>query len=300
MRYYENDFTAFESHFSPEILRNVECTVYEAYLSKYPKLARYITRTISGTNRLHTKCGIKVNVEGRRMSGDMCTSLGNGITNYLLALYIVSEKGGSLHGFVEGDDGLFATEVEMTAEDYAQLGFTVKIVEHEDPLEAHFCGMTCSSELEVLKDPRRVFQTFGWTHSFISAGNRVMDSLLKSKALSLCYELPQCPIVGELARVSLELADGVSLTHVESAYGHYHPDEFDIEPFAPSDDARLRVERLFSIPIETQLLAEQAIREHDIDELAKLVPNVWLGDGTEAANPGLHQENFIDRYIEVG
>lgn len=297
--YYENDFTAFESHFTPEFLRHVECEVYRQYLINYPKLAQHITDTISGPNRLHTKAGVNITLQGRRMSGDMCTSLGNGLTNLLLALFLVEEvHGGHLSGFVEGDDGLFATDVELTNTDYANLGFTAKIIRHTDPCHAHFCGMTCTTDGHVIKDPRRVFQTFGWTSSFINAQNRIMDSLLKSKALSLCYELPQCPILGVLGRVAVDLTADVEVTHKETTY-RKTPDQFEIAPFEPSDEARLMVEQHYHIPVAVQIMAEQAIRDHDMDRVAELIPNTVLSDSAEELGP-YHSQIFADRYVEEG
>jgi hypothetical protein len=296
--YYENDFTAFESHFRSTFLRNCECYVYEQYLANYPYLAKKITKTISGKNRLSTTAGVNIELEGRRMSGDMCTSLGNGITNLLLALFLCEEiHHQPVKGFVEGDDGLFATAAILTNEDYASLGFTAKIIRHDDPCEAHFCGMTCTPEGDVIKDPRRVFQTFGWTHSYINAQNDIMDSLLRSKALSLCYELPQCPILGQLGRTALELTEGLDADYKETTY-RLTPDSFDIPIFSPTDSARLMVEHHYHIPIADQLRAEEAIREHDMDLLASIIPNTALAYTLEEVGP-FHSQVFIDRYLEM-
>lgn len=293
--YYENDYKAFESHFLAEIMEVLELQLYRHCLKMYPKLANEICGVIAGNNRLHTKAGVRLNILARRMSGDMCTSLGNGFSNLMIVLYIVSKKGGEVSGFVEGDDGIFATTVPLTASDFEQLGFTVEIKKVDDPTDAHFCGMTVSESGEVLKDPRRVFQTFGWTHSCINAGNAIMDQLLKSKALSLAYELPNCPIVGQLARTALELTQGLSRRD-ESDSRHSAPQWFlgPSAPFAPSQSAREKVARLFGIPIPAQLAAERMIREHDMDALAGLLPPVC-----DAA----HLHDVLDysiRYVEYG
>lgn len=270
-RYYENDYSAFESHFTPDFLHDCELVLYRHALSRYPELADIICSTIAGTNRLRTKAGVRLDIKGRRMSGDMCTSLGNGFSNLMLALFIAQEQGGNLEGFVEGDDGIFATDFEMTAEMFSSLGFTVKIKEHSDPCLAHFCGMTMTQDGTILKDPRRVFQTFGWTHSFIGAGNRIMDSLLRSKALSLAYELPQCPIIGQLSRTALELTEGCTPREETGLY-RPAPKDVKIESFCPSSEARVLMEELFGISVDTQLAVEHAIREHDMLTVARLVP----------------------------
>jgi len=206
----------------------------------------------------------------------------------MIILFICSKQSQSVKGFVEGDDGLFATKALITVDDYKKLGFTVKIHEVAHPSKAHFCGMTCSEDGTVLKDCRRVFQTFGWTSSFISAGHRVMDELLRAKALSLCYELPQCPILGELAREALRLTHGIDARFVDS----YNPIPLDYSgptgPFQPTMSARSLYEEQYGVSISTQLLVEAAIRDHDMMEVSRLIP------------PPTHVLDYSSRYIEVG
>jgi len=213
--YYENDYKSFEASFVRDLMIAGECQVYSYLLSKYPSDARYINSVLTGVNRLHTRVGVRINLEARRMSGDMCTSVGNGLTNLLIVSYLCQKKKCSLDAVVEGDDGIFAVSKQLTEHDFRELGFWVEIHEVSDPCKAHFCGMTFAESGEIIKNPRRVLQTFGWTHSYLNAGPKIMDSLLRSKALSLAYELPQCPIVGVLSRVTLELTRAVTLTHVE-------------------------------------------------------------------------------------
>jgi len=290
LRYFENDFKAFESHFTPELMNQCECQLYRYALQKYPMEADQICRTITGLNRLSFRTGSRFVVEGRRMSGDMCTSLGNGFTNLMVVLYIISLKTDQIplpvRGFVEGDDGLFATPFEITKEDYEQLGFTVEIHEIEDPCLGHFCGMSCFGNV-VLKDPRRVFLGFGWTSSFIHGGDTIMDGLLKSKALSLCYEAPQCPVVGVLAREALALTTGVDEVKELQVFKK-RPDEFPIPPFDPPEGARLAFERLYGVTLQDQLLAEAAIRDHDMDKLGRVISPLLPSALT-----------YATRYVEV-
>lgn len=289
LRYYENDFKAFESHFTAEFMAAAELQLYSHALQKYPRESDFICKVISGTNKLRTRAGIKFEIDARRMSGDMCTSLGNGFSNLMLILFIVAEKHGSVSGLVEGDDGLFATDVEITSEDYANLGFTVEINEVSHPSDAHFCGCTCSEEGHVIKNPRRVFQTFGWTHSCVHAGNSIMDQLLRSKALSLCYELPQCPILGLLGRVALQITEGLTARREDQTWQPY-PEDYagPTGVFNPSAESRLKMERLYNISIPTQILAEKAITDHDMVLLSQLIP------------PNRDNLDYCARYIEVG
>lgn len=269
--YYATDFTAFESHFTPQILEAVECQLYRWCLAGDANVD-FLCRTLKGPNRMRTRTAVSATVQGRRMSGDMCTSLGNGFTNLMLALFLVSEKGGSLEGFVEGDDGIFATSVELNSADYAKLGFTIKIEEVADPCTASFCGLIFAPSGQIIRDPFRFMMGFGWTSSFINAGPRIMGELLRAKALSTVYETPNCPIVGALARHALRRTRGYSPRFVDDGYHRVPRDERGCADFAVTLDTRQLFERLFGISVATQLLAESLIMKGDMAGLSSLIP----------------------------
>lgn len=285
-RYYQTDFTAFESHFTPAVLDACELELYRYCLGNDAD-ANYLCDVIRGDNRMRTRTGIRAEVKGRRMSGDMCTSLGNGFTNLMLAKYIAHLKGGSVIGFVEGDDGLFCTDVELQASDYEKLGFTIKIEEVPDPCEASFCGMIFSDSGEIIREPRRFLMGFGWTQSFIQAGPKIMDELLRAKALSTAYETPQCPIVGAMARRALELTKHAHPRFVNDGYHSAPPDVAAVPPFNPSPDTRQLFEALYGVSISAQLAIEDAIRRDDLELVASLLP------------PTTEQSDYCSKYVVV-
>lgn len=286
-RYYENDYSCFEGSLRKMQQEAVEHQLFRHMLKQFPAVAADFVRMDSMEKKLvFRSCFHAFYVEYTRASGISWTSLCNGFHNLMTVKYICWEKDGrvglgeSVDGFVEGDDGLFATRHELTKFDFARLGHEVKIKQLDRPSDGHFCGNCMSEDLTLMKDPRRVFRTFGWTSSFMYAGNKIMDSLLRSKALSLTYEMPQCPVVGQLGRTALALTSGVRVTHEFETYRTRPPDfEGPNEPFAPSDIARAEFDRRYHINAETQLAAEEAIRRLDMDELSTLIPptsfDVW-------------------------
>lgn len=284
-RYYQTDFTAFESHFTPEVLDVCECELYRHCLAN-DRDAEFLCSVIMGTNNMRTRTGVRAQVKGRRMSGDMCTSLGNGFTNLMLAKFIVSEKHGELVGYVEGDDGLFCTDVSLDAADYARLGFTIKIEEVPDPCEASFCGMVFSGSGEIIREPRKFLMGFGWTQSFINAGPRIMDELLRAKALSTVYETPQCPIVGALARYALKKTSHVHPRFVQDGF-HILPDVASVTEFQPSSDTRQLFEHLYGVSIIAQLAIEDAVARGDFGTVASLLP------------PTEVQSDYCSKYVTV-
>lgn len=270
VRYYQTDFTAFESHFLPAILSVCECELYRYCLSD-DNDSDFLCSIIEGEHRMRTRSGVRVVSKGRRMSGDMCTSLGNGFTNLMLAKFLVHKLGGKIHGYVEGDDGLFASTVELTTESYASLGFKIKIDEVVHPCEASFCGMVFAESGQIIREPRKFLMGFGWTSSFINAGPRIMDELLRAKALSAVYETPHCPIVGAIARYALKMTPHANPRFIDDGY-HVPPDMVDIPDFNPAADTRDLFARLFRIPPPVQLLAEGYANAGLFDRIAELIP----------------------------
>lgn len=289
-KYYQTDFTAFESHFSPEVMQSVELALYRHCLSWCPDDAELICRTLAGKNCMSLRSGVRASCHGRRMSGDMCTSLGNGFTNLMIAKFLAFEQGQELFGFVEGDDGLFATEAVLTSEQYEALGFTIKIDEVADPCDASFCGMVFAESGEIVRHPVDFLANFGWTSSFISAGPRIMNELLRAKALSAVYETPQCPIVGKIARLALVHTRGYCPRWVEDGY-HSHilvpRDERGLPAFQPSPDTRELFHRKFGVTPDNQRRIEAMLEAGNFD-VAPLL------------NPHSHYAHYEARYVEVG
>jgi hypothetical protein len=288
--YYSTDFTAFESHFTRPVMEVLELQLYRHCLSWCPEYAHFICDTLSGPNNMSTHTGVKATVQARRMSGDMCTSLGNGFSNLMLAKYIAHKQGKEIYGYVEGDDGLFATEAELSTEMYAKLGFTIKIMEVADPCEASFCGMVFADSGQIVRDPVDYLATFGWTSSFIGAGPKIMDELLRAKALSSVYETPHCPIIGALARAALRRTRHVNPRWVEDGY-HNHDrvprDESALPRFAPTADTRELVFKLYGIDARTQVYIENLIEAGEMNFASLL-----------SAHP--HYAHYAARYVEVG
>jgi hypothetical protein len=254
--YLGTDFTAFESHFTAEVMRACEFRVYRYMLRFFPDYYKLISNTLAGRNVGRFRCGVEFEIMARRMSGEMCTSLGNSLTNLLLWSYYADNHGISWDGLVEGDDGLFAVYggSPPSAEDYARMGFTIKMEHFTDPCYASFCGITCVGD-QLIRNPLRFVSKFGWTSSCIQAGKPVLNSLLRAKALSAIYETPQCPVIRAIAERALMLTEGFE-PRFEGSY--FHVQEV-VQPFCPSESTRLLFAEMFSISVESQLYLERRI-----------------------------------------
>jgi hypothetical protein len=144
------------------------------------------------------------------MSGDMCTSLGNGFTNYMLMLFVVTEKGGVLRGVFEGDDGLWTSDVPVSTADFGGLGFDLKLDRVGRPELGSFCGLVSSEDGVAVTNVKKVMMNFFWSHSPLARHAHLGKALLRAKAMSLLYEYPRCPITVAMARFALRQTEGVT------------------------------------------------------------------------------------------
>lgn len=263
-KYCGTDYTAFEASFLPEIMRAVECQLYEYMLSRTsPGDASFITEVLTGRNVLTTRAGLTVSMDGRRMSGDMCTSLGNGFTNLMIWAFLMHRRGINPQGWdglVEGDDGLFSVFAgePPTPEEYGELGFSIKIETVEDPREANFCGMIVAGDAN-LKDPASVLGTLGWSFTQVDCREKRAFELQRAKALSLIYEMPRCPVLRAYADRVLRMTEGSTPYFVPDAYKTPPPKGWVPPPSKVSSEARLVFERKFGVGVEQQLHIESLL-----------------------------------------
>lgn len=201
--YYNTDHTKFEAHITPTVMRACELQFFKHMLSNFPEYYKFIERAIAGTNHCKFKW-FSVDVEGERMSGDMSTSLANGLTNLCLNFFVISKSTDDwlqTPMLVEGDDGLFSlpSSVDVDKSFYSKLGFDIKLVESSSPTLGCFCGLIYDpDEGGLIKEPFKIMSNFGWTDRITSKKN-VLFQLLVAKAFSLLCELPNCPIAYALA-----------------------------------------------------------------------------------------------------
>jgi hypothetical protein len=196
------DFTQFEAHFTKKLFESVEFELYEYMTSQLPehnKFMRLINEFIGGFN-FCTMADITYEIEATRMSGEMCTSLGNGFSNLMFIKFICHELKSRCRGVAEGDDGMFGINGPIpTSTDFARLGLTIKLQQVKDPNKASFCGMIFDyEEAAIITNPVKFVLSIGWARGKYVLANRLHSALLKGKLLCSLYQYPSCPIVTPL------------------------------------------------------------------------------------------------------
>ncbi len=289
------DYTAYESQFRAAIMEAVEMQLYEYMTANLPGVNEFLRHLSAMTgDQCCSFRGFTVNVPTCRLSGEMCTSLGNGFSNLMFALFTAERKGCTdVRIVVEGDDGLMKYEgPRLSAEDFTPLGLTIKLERHDRIETASFCGIIFDTEeLLNLRNPRDVLADFGWGNAqYTRCKFSKKMRLLRCKALSLAHQYPGCPIISELAHYGLRVTRSFTVgkiaqlernqwwrTMLEAAV----KDEWKIRKVEPGPRSRAIVAETFGISLEQQISIEQYLAgKQDVGplihpDILAIMPESW-------------------------
>jgi len=264
------DYTSFESLFTKMFMEACEFQLYEYMTQNIDDTdwLKIVKEVQGGDNLCYFRDKFTIVLPATRMSGEMCTSLGNSFANLMAMKFMAREIGmKSLRSRVEGDDGIFTFYgPKPTAEDFAKLGLIIKIDEYDKLTEGSFCGIIADEhEMINVTDPIEALLDFGWTtRDYVRTTMKKKLELLKAKALSLAYQYPGCPILNSLSNYGLRMC--------ENSYVYYkNLNEYEREIFramfqkyrdkVPHKEVgintRLLVEKRYGITIEDQISIEQ-------------------------------------------
>jgi len=293
-KYMATDYTAFESLFTEELMMTLEMQLYKHMTQHLPEGREWyqlIESVLTGTNHIRFKHFI-MKVVATRMSGEMCTSLGNSFANLMLALYVLDQNGTKdALGVVEGDDGLFRVDGTMpTKEDFEKLGLLIKIEEHDDVATASFCGLIFDRhDLANITDPKEVLADYGWTsNKYLRASDKTHKYLLRAKSLSLLYQYCGMPIVQALALYGLRHTHGLSnMKSIRTAMKNTNQYEVGIYlemmtaklyPTTIGHNTRMLVESKYGVTVQQQIDIERYLSTADFGPLVIDLdaPRSWI------------------------
>jgi len=298
-KYMATDYTAFEALFTKELMESCEFELYDYMTEDLPEHARFMAlcrNVLGGCNNCYFK-NFKVALDATRMSGEMCTSLGNSFTNLMAMLFMCKQKGvKNVKGVVEGDDGLFVGEGDFpTVEDFAQLGLILKMEVHSDLCTASFCGIVFDTQDKTnIYNPLKVLASYGWTSRYYNGAKMsTRMALLRAKSLSLLYQYPGCPIVSALAEYGLRVTRSYDIRNLVRKGGNMNNYQREwlrdtwlnrhLAVRKPvGERTRFLVERLYGIRVEDQLIVEKILDNKNdleplkLDVIAHLFPPSWV------------------------
>jgi hypothetical protein len=304
--YLATDYTAYEAHFTREVMEAVEFVLYEYMVSKLPGGQAWLNlvKSVIGGRNVCVNKNMTIEINATRMSGEMNTSLGNGFSNLIFMLYAAEKCGCSeVIGVVEGDDGLFSMKVNEggcipSVEFFASIGLTLKLEVHANLETASFCGLVFDEhDLNNVTNPLEELAEFGWTsRRYLKSASKKLEQLLRSKAFSMAYQYPGCPILKSLAayglrvtrrhgKIGSEQFAGLMDKCVDNVYYREQMAEalkLGIPDVKIGDNTRRLVERLYGIPVDAQLEAEAYLDSLDVitplrlNRLVALCPMAWV------------------------
>lgn len=310
--YQCTDYSQYECSFTAEIMEACEFVLYDYMLGMHPEhdsFMHLMRGVIAGVNECTFK-HFNVRCPATRMSGEMNTSLGNGFSNLMLTLFLAEQnKCTHVAMVVEGDDGLASfVGTSPTREQYAQLGFNIKLEVVHELNKASFCGLIFDvDDLVNVTDPIEALVSFGWAmRAYTPYGHRKLMALLRCKALSYAHQYPGCPILQSLAKYALRMTRSYDVRFFienDRNISMWDREQFRSAltayrgiPDAPvPDKTRLLVEEEFDISVADQLSIESYL--DGLDRLAPLrhpailrhVPLAW----------SYYYEHYVERICEL-
>jgi hypothetical protein len=287
-KYVVMDYTSYESSFKDEVMLNGEMVVYQYLLKHHKERFELIKKTLLGVNQIRNPC-LKAKLKARRMSGEVNTSLGNGLANLLMLLFFSCEQGWDLNPTVEGDDSLSSCRVRAVLDGklFEGCGVTAKVEVFPTFSSGSFCGLRADEiSLQNTADPVKTVLKFGWTSSkLMHGGPKKMRALLKAKGLSLAYEYGRSPILWALAKSVLShlidadpiWGDGYWESLQCEGY-RYHDMEQKTDLGLPDNATREVFAKMYHCPVPMQKDIEQWLlnRKNPLAEITDGPLREWL------------------------
>jgi hypothetical protein len=274
---FENDFVSFECSFSYDVKQVCELALVRFFLCNCaPEVYKELREDARGIEMVYR--WFKLYVEGKRVSGDLWTSLGNGFTNLMLILFTLFQNGFThkqLTLLVEGDDsvGQVFGRLPNFTQTFRELGFLAKVEVRSSVQETNFCHTRVTPYGKVMSDASRVVPRFFWAHAkYANHSTDHLRMLLRARAQSLAVKDSSTPILWALLEYALRASEG----SMDWVYIYRHMSVWEREwiadarsqvaPTRPSALDRAWYEVFYQVPVSVQVAVEGAILRGDFKD----------------------------------
>lgn len=122
-----SDYSSYEGSQDYQWQNLIEKRILKEWLLNYPDVYQQIDRIYTKGHDIYWRKRYFGHLNGKRMSGDVQTSLGNGICNALIWKFVSYKCEAPMDILVEGDDAFICTDKPLDVSIVQQLGFDCKI-----------------------------------------------------------------------------------------------------------------------------------------------------------------------------
>lgn len=299
----DTDYTSFEAHFDREFIQDCEMQMLIYMFLYLPNGLVIVMFLFVAKCGQDNRCVFKffvLKINGKRMSGEMDTSLSNGFSN-MMFLYFSCWYHGinykiAVIAFFEGDDCLCFIFGNVPDAFFKEFGLTVKISYHDKIERASFCGMVFDlDEMKIVTDIVDALVNFGWTTApYFTAKDSTLKSIIRCKALSMAYQYKDCPILSVWSLKFIRMTQHYSIAKLLND-DRRHTNTYYLEVLQRAEEyfrnngldpkismkTRLLVEDVYGITVADQLQIESDIDEIDSFDaffsptLDKYIPKVF-------------------------
>lgn len=122
-----SDYSSYEGSQDYQWINMIEKEIYKVWLANYPEVYKILADLYENGHDIYWKKRYFGHLMGKRMSGDVQTSIGNGICNAVIWKYVSYITNTPIELLVEGDDAFICSDAELDVRIVNDLGFDCKI-----------------------------------------------------------------------------------------------------------------------------------------------------------------------------
>ncbi|APG76587.1 hypothetical protein 2 [Wenling tombus-like virus 2] len=273
---YQVDFSKFDAHVTKQHLE----AEHAVYLKAFPgsHTLSYLLKQQLANNGI-TQNGIKYHTNGKRMSGDLNTGLGNSIIHHLLAMQVAPK----FVYFIDGDDGLWvgprSAHIDLML--VRRFGFDLKIDKQDSLSGTSFCSTRLMlSTMKFVRPPWVILSKHAMTYR----------NLPPNKNAQLLRAIGECelacnsgiPVIQEFAKRLMTLSDK-PLYDPELAWKRQN---LESKEALITDEARIEYASIFDMSIAEQVCLESAFQTPSSEvqihygDSSKRAPSTSPGDSS--------------------
>lgn len=122
-----SDYSSYEGSQDYVWSNLIEKTIYMEWFKNYPEVQKHVRDIYEKGHDIYYRKRFFGHLNGKRMSGDVQTSIGNGICNALIWSYVAHKSGCPVEFLVEGDDAFICSDAPLDVSHVHDLGFDCTI-----------------------------------------------------------------------------------------------------------------------------------------------------------------------------